>query len=53
MLCGQSGIPKVTGPDLGLYCEGRRECTLFGDRVTILHALSPVPFRGKEKMTVQ
>jgi len=43
----------VTGPDLGLYSVGMSDRALFGDRVTVMLALSPVPFRGKENMTVQ
>jgi len=43
----------VTGPDLVLYSVGRSNRALFGDRVTVVLASSLVPFRGKEKMTVQ
>jgi len=43
----------VTGPDLGLYSVGRSDRAFFGDRVTVMLALSPVPFWGKENMTVQ
>jgi len=43
----------VTGPDLGLYSVGMSDRALFRDRVTVVLALSPVPFRGKEDMTIQ
>ena len=43
----------MTGPDLGLYSVGRSDRALFGDHMTVVLALSPVPFRGKENMTVQ
>jgi len=43
----------VTGPDLGLYSVGKSDRTLFGDRMTVMLALSPVPFWGKGNMTVQ
>jgi len=43
----------VTGTDLGLYSVGRSDRALFGDRVTVMLALSPVLFRGRESMTVQ
>jgi len=53
ILRSYSGIPKVTGPGLGLDSVGRSDCALFGDRMTVMLALSPVLFRGKENMTVQ
>jgi len=53
ILRGSSGIPKVTGPNLGLYSVGRSDHALFGDHMTVMLALSLVPFRGKENMTVQ
>jgi len=53
ILRGYSGIPKVTGPDLGLYSVGRSDRALFGDRVTVVLAFLPVPYLGKENMTVQ
>ena len=43
----------MTGPDLGLCSIGRSDRALFGDRVTVMLALPPVPFRGKENITVQ
>ena len=42
----------MTGPDLELYSVGRSDRALFGDRITAMLALSPVPFWGKDNMTV-
>jgi len=43
----------VTRPDLGLYSVGRSDRALFGDHVTVMLALLPIVFRGKENMTAQ